>query len=57
MAKVINNFFSNWGTVLVFIFGLALISVAAFTFNLVLGYLVSGIELCLVAYILDKERG
>ncbi|MEK1482654.1 hypothetical protein HC008_00320 [Limosilactobacillus fermentum] len=57
MAKVINNFFSNWGTVLVFVFGLALISVAAFTFNLVLGYLVSGIELCLVAYILDKERG
>lgn len=57
MAKIISNLFSNWGTVMIFIAGLVLIAVAAFTFNLVLGYLVSGIELCLVAYILDKERG
>ncbi|WP_195486767.1 hypothetical protein [Lacticaseibacillus paracasei] len=57
MAKIISNLFSNWGTVMLFIIGLALIAVAAFAFNIVLGYLVAGFELCLVAYILDKERG
>lgn len=57
MAKTISNFFSSWGTVMIFITGLALIAVAAFTFNVFIGYLVAGFELCLVAYILDKERG
>lgn len=57
MAKIISNLFSNWGTVMLFVIGLALITVAAFTFNVVIGYLVAGFELCLVAYILDKERG
>lgn len=57
MAKIISNLFSNWGTVMIFIAGLVLIAVAAFTFNVVIGYLVAGIETCLVAYILDKERG
>ena len=57
MAKTISNLFSNWGTVVLFIIGLALIAVASFTFNIVIGYLVAGFELCLVAYILDKERG
>lgn len=57
MAKIISNLFSNWGTVMLFIIGLALIAVAAFTFNIVIGYLVAGIETCLAAYILDKERG
>lgn len=57
MAKIIGNLFSNWGTVMLFVIGLALIAVAAFAFNIVLGYLVAGFELCLVAYILDKERG
>lgn len=57
MAKIISNFFSSWGTVMIFITGLALIAVAAFTFNVVIGYLVAGFELCLAAYILDKERG
>lgn len=57
MAKIIGTFFSSWGTVMIFITGLALIAVAAFTFNVVIGYLVAGFELCLVAYILDKERG
>lgn len=57
MAKIISNLFSNWGTVMIFIAGLTLIAVAAFTFNVVIGYLASGFELCLVAYILDKERG
>lgn len=57
MAKIIGNLFSNWGTVVLFIIGLALIAVAAFTFNVVIGYLVAGFELCLAAYILDKERG
>ncbi|WP_191982204.1 MULTISPECIES: hypothetical protein [Lacticaseibacillus] len=57
MAKIISNLFSNWGTVMLFIIGLALIAVAAFTFNVVIGYLVAGLETCLAAYILDKERG
>lgn len=57
MAKIISNFFSSWGTVMLFITGLALIAVAAFAFNVVIGYLVAGFELCLAAYILDKERG
>lgn len=57
MAKIISNFFSSWGTVMIFITGLALIALAAFTFNIVIGYLVAGIETCLAAYILDKERG
>ncbi|MEK1424502.1 hypothetical protein [Limosilactobacillus fermentum] len=57
MAKIISNLFSNWGTVMLFVIGLSLIAVAAFTFNVVIGYLVAGFELCLVAYILDKERG
>jgi hypothetical protein len=57
MAKIISNLFSSWGTVMLFIIGLALIAVAAFTFNVVIGYLVAGFELCLAAYILDKERG
>lgn len=57
MAKIISNLFSNWGTVMLFVIGLALIALAAFTFNIVIGYLVAGIETCLAAYILDKERG
>lgn len=57
MAKIISNLFSNWGTVVLFIIGLALIALAAFTFNIVIGYLASGFELCLSAYILDEERG
>jgi len=56
MAKIISNLFSNWGTVMLFVIGLALIALAAFTFNIVIGYLVAGIETCLAAYILDKER-
>ncbi|AAR04626.1 unknown [Lactobacillus phage Lc-Nu] len=57
MAKIISNLFSNWGTVMLFVIGLALIALAAFTFNIVIGYLVAGVETCLAAYILDKERG
>lgn len=57
MAKIISDLFSNWGTVMLFVIGLVLIAVAAFIFNVVIGYLVAGFELCLVAYILDKERG
>lgn len=57
MAKIISNLFSNWGTVMLFVIGLSLIAVAAFTFNVVFGYLVAGLETCLAAYILDKERG
>lgn len=57
MAKIIGDLLSNWGTVILFIVGLTLIAVASFTFNIVIGYLVAGIETCLAAYILDKERG
>ncbi|WP_057705550.1 DUF1056 family protein [Lactiplantibacillus xiangfangensis] len=57
MSKVIETWLSNWFTVVLFIGGAVLIAVAAFLFNLVLGYLASGVELCVIAYILDKERG
>lgn len=57
MAKIIGDLLSNWGTVILFIVGLTLIAVAAFTFNIVIGYLVAGAETCLAAYIMDKERG
>lgn len=57
MAKIIGDLFSNWGTVMLFVIGLALIAVAAFAFSIVIGYLVAGLETCLAAYILDKERG
>nr|DAH91776.1 MAG TPA: Protein of unknown function (DUF1056) [Caudoviricetes sp.] len=57
MAKIIGDLLGNWGTVILFIIGLTLIAVAAFTFNIVTGYLVAGLETCLAAYILDKERG
>lgn len=57
MAKIISNLFSNWGTVMLFVIGLSLIAVAAFTFSIVIGYLVAGLETCLASYILDKERG
>jgi len=57
MSKVIEEFINNWITVILFVIGLILVAVAAFLFNMVLGYLVSGVELCFVAFILDKERG
>ena len=57
MAKIIGDLLSNWATVILFIVGLALIAVASFTFNIMIGYLVAGLEMCLAAYILDKERG
>ncbi|WP_338209320.1 DUF1056 family protein [Lactiplantibacillus paraxiangfangensis] len=57
MSKVIETWFANWFTVILFVGGAALIAVAAFLFNLAVGYLASGVELCVIAYILDKERG
>lgn len=57
LAKALKKLFSTWGTVFLFVSGLCLLAVAAFVFNTIVGLLVSGLELCLMAYILDNERG
>lgn len=57
MAKILNDLVKNWSTVILFITGLVLVAIAAFLFNQVLGFLIAGLELMLMAYILDKEGG
>jgi hypothetical protein len=57
MAKILNDLVKNWSTVVLFVAGLVLVAIAAFLFNQVLGFLISGLELMLMAYILDKEGG
>ncbi|KRM95965.1 hypothetical protein FC19_GL001446 [Liquorilactobacillus aquaticus DSM 21051] len=57
MAKAINELLKNWLTVFIFVAGLVLIGIGVFTYNTTLGYVVSGAELCLAAYILDREGG
>lgn len=57
MAKVLNDLVKNWSTVVLFIAGLVMVAVAAFLFSQILGFLIAGLELMLMAYILDKEGG
>ncbi|HBG91822.1 MAG TPA: hypothetical protein DDW47_07075 [Lactobacillus acetotolerans] len=57
MAKILNDLVKNWSTVVLFVAGLVLVAIAAFLFNQVLGFLIAGLELMLMAYILDKEGG
>lgn len=57
MAKALNDLIKNWSTVVFFVAGLVLVAIAAFLFNLILGFLIAGLELMLMAYILDKEGG
>jgi hypothetical protein len=57
MAKILSDLVKNWSTVVLFVAGLVLVAIAAFLFNQVLGFLIAGLELMLMAYILDKEGG
>lgn len=57
MAKILSELVKNWATVILFVAGLVLVAIAAFLFNQILGFLIAGLELMLMAYILDKEGG
>ncbi|KRN36118.1 hypothetical protein IV39_GL000511 [Lactiplantibacillus plantarum] len=50
-------FFGDWLSVILFLTGVILLSVAAFAVNLIVGLLISGILLVVMACLLDKERG
>ncbi|GEK28512.1 hypothetical protein IV55_GL000713 [Furfurilactobacillus siliginis] len=54
-VNMVKDFWKNWLTVVLFITGLSLITIAAFMFNQVLGMAVSGSFCVLVACILVKE--
>lgn len=54
---LIKNFWTNWLSVAMFLLGIAFISIAAFLFNLILGYAVTGMLFIMMAVILTKERG
>lgn len=54
---IIQAFFGDWLSVILFLTGVILLSVAAFAVNLIMGLLVSGILLIVMACLLDKERG
>lgn len=54
---IMQAFFSDWLSVILFLTGVILLSVAAFAVNLIMGLLVSGILLVVMACLLDKERG
>ena len=55
MGKKIVTFFVNWGTVILFVTGLALIALSGFLIQPIVGFLVTGIELLAAAYTLDRE--
>lgn len=54
---IMQAFFGDWLSVILFLTGVILLSVAAFAVNLIVGILVSGILLIVMACLLDKERG
>jgi hypothetical protein len=56
LAKALRNLVSTWGTVILFLVGLILLALAAFLFNVIVGLLVSGLQLCLMAYVIDREQ-
>ncbi|MFK7051029.1 hypothetical protein V3Q77_14205 [Flavobacterium davisii] len=54
---IMQAFFDDWLSVILFLTGVILLSVAAFAVNLIVGLLVSGNLLIVMACLLDKERG
>ncbi|MCG0574026.1 hypothetical protein ACI3GN_01945 [Lactiplantibacillus plantarum] len=54
---IMQAFLGDWLSVILFLTGVILLSVAAFAVNLIVGLLVSGILLIVMACLLDKERG
>lgn len=55
-TKLINAIWENLLGVILFISGIALIDIGAFYFNFIVGFIVTGITLVIMAVILDKER-
>ncbi|MGQ2283446.1 DUF1056 family protein [Leuconostoc pseudomesenteroides] len=55
-TKLINGIWQNLLGVILFISGIALIDIGAFYFNFIVGFIVTGITLVIMAVILDKER-
>ncbi|WP_376750710.1 DUF1056 family protein [Leuconostoc pseudomesenteroides] len=55
-TKLINAIWQNLLGVILFISGIALIDIGAFYFNFIVGFIVTGITLVIMAVILDKER-
>ena len=55
-TKLINAIWQNLLGVVLFISGIALIDIGAFYFNFIVGFIVTGITLVIMAVILDKER-
>lgn len=55
-TKIINAVWQNLLGVILFISGIALIDIGAFYFNSIVGFIITGITLVIMAVILDKER-
>lgn len=55
-TKLINAIWQNLLGVFLFISGIALIDIGAFYFNFIVGFIVTGTTLVIMAVILDKER-
>lgn len=55
-TKLINVIWQNLLSVILFISGIALIDIGAFYFSFIVGFIVTGITLVIMAVILDKER-
>lgn len=55
-TKLVNAIWQNLLGVILFISGIALIDIGAFYFNFIVGFIVTGITLVIMAVILDKER-
>lgn len=56
IMKSISNFFDNWLAAILFIIGIALIDIGAFYFNVIIGFIVSGLLCIAMAIILNMER-
>lgn len=56
IMKSISNFFDNWLVAILFIIGIALIDIGAFYFNVIIGFIVSGLLCIAMAIILNMER-
>ncbi|MGR8826054.1 hypothetical protein N2E09_00355 [Leuconostoc citreum] len=55
-TKLINDVWQNLLGVILFISGIALIDIGAFYFDVIVGFIVTGITLVIMAVILDTER-
>ncbi|MGR8773614.1 hypothetical protein [Leuconostoc citreum] len=54
--KRVSEFIQDWLSVILFILGIALIDIGAFYFNLIVGFLISGLLFIVMAVILSLEE-